>query len=85
VTTVKLQAAMQKAMPQRGGQSQTGGGPTDMAATLAQELGLTESKVAAALETFLPQGGPPAGGTGRAPSEGGEAAPSATPSDTTTS
>ena len=30
-----------------------------MAANLAKELGLDESKVKAALEDFMPQGGPP--------------------------
>ena len=77
VTTAKLQAAMQKTMPQPGEQP-SGGGPGDMAATLAKELGLSESKVQAALEKLMPQGGPPAGGDG-------QAAPSVTPSDSTTS
>ena len=48
-----------------------------MAANLAKELGLSESKVQAALEKLMPQGGPPAGGNG-------QAAPSVTPSNSTT-
>jgi hypothetical protein len=71
VTTAKLQAAMQKNRPQQG----SGGSPDDMAANLAQELGVSESKVKAALEKLRPQGGPP----------NGQAAPSSTPSTTTTS
>ena len=63
---------MQKTMPQPGEQA-SGGGPGDMAATLAKELGLSESKVQAALERVMPQ---------RAD---GQAAPSVTPSDSTTS
>jgi hypothetical protein len=51
------------------------GAPTDMAANLAKELGLSESKVAAALKKLMPQGGPP----------NGQPAPSVTPSATTTS
>jgi hypothetical protein len=74
VSTTKLQAAMQKNMAQ-GGQ---GGSPDDMAANLAKELGLNESKVKAALEKLRPQGAPPAAGNG-------QAAPSVTPSNTTTS
>jgi hypothetical protein len=82
VTTAKLQAAMQKAMPVRGeqppseGQPPSGGQPGDLAATLAKELGLSESKVQAALKDAMPQGGPP---------DGGQAPPSGTPSDATTS
>ena len=76
VTSAKLQAAMQKVMPQPG-QPRASGGPGDMAANLAKELGLTESKVAAALEKLRPQGAPPAGN--------GQAAPSVTPSNSTTS
>jgi hypothetical protein len=80
VTTAKLQAALQKSMPQPGQQGSTppSGSPDDMAATLAKELGLSESKVQAALEKLMPQGGPPAGGNG-------QAAPSVTPEATTTS
>ena len=63
---------MQKTMPQPGEQP-SGGGPADMAATLAKELGLSESKVQAALERLMPHGA------------GGQAAPSVTPSDSTTS
>ncbi|MDA0164497.1 hypothetical protein OM076_29775 [Solirubrobacter ginsenosidimutans] len=77
VTTTKLQAAMQKVMPQPGEQRQSGS-RGDMAATLAKELGLPESKVSAALQKLRPQGGPPAGGNG-------QAAPSVTPSNSTTS
>jgi biotin operon repressor len=77
VSTTKLQAAMQKVRPQ-GGQQGQNGGRSDMAANLAKELGLSESKVAAALQKLRPQGGPPAGGNG-------QAAPSVTPSSTTTS
>jgi hypothetical protein len=84
VSTTKLQAAMQKNRPQAGQQRQAGGGPTAMAANLAQELGLSESKVAAALKKLMPQGGPPAGANGQAPPQG-QAAPSVTPSATTTS
>ena len=76
VTTAKLQAAMQKNMPQPG--EQPSGSRTDMAANLAKELGLSESKVQAALDKLMPQGGPPAGGNG-------QAAPSVTPSNSTTS
>jgi hypothetical protein len=78
VSTAKLQAAMQKNRPQPGQQGQNGGGRADMAANLAKELGLSESKVAAALATLRPQGAPPAGGYG-------QAAPSVTPSSTSTS
>jgi hypothetical protein len=84
VSTTKLQAAMQKNRPQPAQQGQTGGAPTDMAANLAKELGLSESKVAAALKKLMPQGGPPAGANGQAPPNG-QAAPSVTPSATTTS
>jgi len=66
VSTAKLQAAMQ---------NDQGGSPDDMAANLAEELGLSESKVKAALEKLRPQGSPP----------DGQAAPSVTPSSTTTS
>ncbi|WP_028062331.1 hypothetical protein [Solirubrobacter soli] len=78
VSTAKLQAAMQKFMPQPGeqGQRPSGGSPGDMAANLAKELGLSESKVKAALEKVMPQGGPP---------NGGQAPPSGTPSAATTS
>jgi len=72
VSSAKLQAAMQKTLPPPGEQA-SGGGPGDMPATLAKELGLSESKVQAALEQVMPQ---------RA---GGQAAPSVTPSDSTTS
>ena len=77
VTTTKLQAAMQNVMPQPG-QPRQSGSSGDMAATLAKELGLTESKVSAALQKLRPQGAPPAGGNG-------QAAPSVTPSNSTTS
>jgi len=65
-------------------QGQEPGAPTDMAANLAKELGLSEAKVAAALKDMMPQGGPPNGG--QAPPNG--ATPpdaSATPGATTTS
>ena len=77
VSTEKLQAAMQKNRPQQGEQP-SGGSPDDMAANLAKELGLSEAKVKAALAKVMPQGGPPAGGNGQAP-------PSGTPSNSTTS
>jgi hypothetical protein len=76
VSTSKLQAAMQKNRPQPGQQGQ-GGSRDDMAANLAKELGLSEAKVKAALEKLRPQGGPPAGN--------GQAAPSVTSSNSTTS
>ena len=89
VTEAKLQAAMQKSMPQPGeqGSGQPGGSPGDMAANLAKELGLSESKVQAALEKLMPQGCPPAGGNGQAPPQNGngQAAPSDTTPATTTS
>jgi hypothetical protein len=54
------------------------GSGADMAASLAKELGLSESKVQAALDDLMPQGGPPAG---QAPPNG-QAAPSATAAGT---
>ena len=63
---------MQKTMPEPG-EPPSGGGPDDMAATLAKELGLSESKVQAALERVMP------------PGAGGQSPPSVTPSDSTTS
>ena len=51
VSTADLQAAMQKNRPQQGQQP---GAPTDMAANLAKELGLSEAKVAAALKAMMP-------------------------------
>ena len=62
VAISKLDAAMQKIR-------ESGGRPDDMAAALAQELGLSTAKVKAALEAMRPQGMPP----GNAP------APSGTP------
>jgi hypothetical protein len=77
VSTSKLQAAMQKNRPQPGQQGQ-GGSRDDMAANLAKELGLSEAKVKAALDKLRPQGRPPGAGNG-------QAAPSVTPSNSTTS
>ena len=52
-----------------------GAGKSTIGRQLAKELGLSESKVAAALKDLMPQGGPPAGG---------QAPPSATPAAGTT-
>ena len=60
------------AQPTEGGQPPSGGQPgnfqSEMAAKLAKALNLSESKVAAALKSVMPAGGPPAGGqNGRRP------------------
>jgi hypothetical protein len=59
---------MQNSRPAQG--EQPSGSPGDMAANLAQELGISESKVQAALDELMPQGTPP---------DNGGAAPSGTP------
>ncbi|MDA0173428.1 hypothetical protein OJ998_30270 [Solirubrobacter taibaiensis] len=78
VTTEKLQAAMAKNRPEPGtqGQPPAGNPGQDMAANLAQELGLDESKVQAALDELMPQGGGP---------DNGQAPPSGTPAAAGTS
>ena len=72
VTTEKLQRAMAKNRPEPGtqGQPPAGNPGQDMAANLAQELGLDESKVQAALDELMPQGGGP---------DNGQAPPTGTP------
>jgi hypothetical protein len=71
---------MQSARPTGGGQP---GARSDMAAKLAEALGLSESKVAAALKTVMPQGGRPNGGQPPAGTNG--AAPPSSSSSGTTS
>ena len=65
---------------------EAGGRPDDMAAALAQELGLSTAKVKAALEATRPQGmppgtdsAPPSGDGQLSPPGGGQVAPSGTP------
>jgi hypothetical protein len=60
---------MDKTRPQQGQAPGSGG---DRAAALAKELGLSESKVQAALDKVMPQGGGPRG------SGNGQPAPSST-------
>jgi hypothetical protein len=64
---------------QQGGQQQGGPGMLDTAA-LAKKLGVSESKLKAALKAVMPQGGPPNGTppSGAAPQQGSGSAPGAT-------
>ena len=52
------------------------GGPTQMFATLAKELGISESKVQEAFQAVMPQGGPGGNGQG-GPPNGGQGGPPA--------
>ena len=79
-------ATTDSATQQQSTQPTGAGSSADMAAQLAQELGVSEEKVRAALEKLAPQGGPPAGG--QAPPTGGQTPPSGdgqTTPDSTTS
>lgn len=64
VSTTKLQAAMDATRPQPGTTGTAPPSASTMAADLAQELNLDEDKVAEALKSFMPQGGPPPNSTG---------------------
>ncbi len=57
MSTFKLQQAMESTRPAQG---ET---PTDMAGALAEELGLSAAKVRSAIQSTMPQGGPPQGET----------------------
>ncbi|HWT92237.1 MAG TPA: hypothetical protein VN238_04525 [Solirubrobacteraceae bacterium] len=87
VSEAKLQAAMDAVRPDR---SESTGGPpsaTDMAAELADELGLDESTVADALREQMPAA-PPAqsgGGTTTTPAAPSGSGTTTTPSDATAS
>ena len=58
----------------------TAGRPDDLAAALADELGVSEAKVRDALENALPQGGGPPGAGGTPPTDGQTAPPDGTTS-----
>jgi hypothetical protein len=61
VSTSALQKAMEAARP-TGRPGSAGNAPSDMAATLAKQLGLTTVKVQAALDAVMPA--PPSGTDG---------------------